>query len=280
MERLWTHFEVLAAQCLEAPSRLVGDVCVLPKEEMDLLAATSRSQLETRTPPGENVVDAFESACARYADRVAVAMHGETISYAGLDRRADVVARALVEEYEIGTDDVVAVLFEPSIEAVVAILGVLKAGAAYLPLDPNWPERRTQYVLDNSQSRIVIAGAGLDAAGRRFGTLPVLVSAAAGTPRAARVRHLHIWLHGGTQGGSDRASVGRQSHRRAGHPDLRPPPTGVERRLPSIARLRRLGTADLCGVATGPHTSSCSGRGEQEPRGAGGVRARTRHRRP
>lgn len=169
MERLWTHLEMLVARCLEDPSRLVGDVCVLPKEEMDLLVATSRSQIATRTLPGMNLVDAFESACVRYPDRVAVAMYDNTISYADLDFRSDVVARALVEEYKVEDEDVVAFYFQPSIEALVAIIGVLKAGAAYLPIDPNWPERRIEYVLDNSGSRVVLVGAGFDSNGRRFG---------------------------------------------------------------------------------------------------------------
>ncbi|WP_051731871.1 non-ribosomal peptide synthetase [Kitasatospora phosalacinea] len=85
----------------------------------------------------------------RTPDAVAVEAAGEHLTYAALDRRSDAAARAL-RAGGVGPEDVVAVACERSAELVVALLAVLKAGAAYLPLDPENPRDRLEYLLADS----------------------------------------------------------------------------------------------------------------------------------
>ncbi|MFY1623821.1 amino acid adenylation domain-containing protein [Micromonospora sp. WMMD735] len=86
----------------------------------------------------------------------AVTAAGRTCSYRWLDERSNQLARVLLER-GIGTEDVVALALPRSTDLMVAILGVLKAGAAYLPLDPDHPEARTTLMLDDADPLLVIS---------------------------------------------------------------------------------------------------------------------------
>jgi amino acid adenylation domain-containing protein len=78
-----------------------------------------------------------------------------TVTYAELDRRADVVAHELSRR-GIGPGDVVGLLSDRTVEAIAGLWGVLKAGAAYLPLDPQYPDGRITYILDDAQAKVCL----------------------------------------------------------------------------------------------------------------------------
>ncbi|MEU7599285.1 AMP-binding protein, partial [Streptomyces sp. NPDC039022] len=92
---------------------------------------------------------------ARTPDTVAVVGEGGTLSYAELDAWADRLARALVQQ-GAGPERVVAVALPRSVELVVALLAVLKSGAAYLPVDPGHPTERTRAMLDETRPVCVL----------------------------------------------------------------------------------------------------------------------------
>nr|MDT0526889.1 AMP-binding protein [Streptomyces sp. DSM 41633] len=83
-----------------------------------------------------------------------------SLSYRGLDAAANRLAHVLVEQ-GVGPGQRVAVLFARSVESVVAILGVLKTGAAYVPIDPSVPDARIQFVLTDSAPTAVVSTADL-----------------------------------------------------------------------------------------------------------------------
>ncbi|RSZ60395.1 amino acid adenylation domain-containing protein [Massilia atriviolacea] len=102
----------------------------------------------------------FDAQAARTPDAPAV-LHGErALSYAELAGRANRLAHYLVRA-GVGPDQLVALCMERSVELVVALLGILKAGAAYVPLDPTYPAERLNYMLDDSRSRMVLTQAHL-----------------------------------------------------------------------------------------------------------------------
>ncbi|MER6582646.1 condensation domain-containing protein, partial [Nonomuraea sp. NPDC001023] len=107
----------------------------------------------------------------RMADARPDAVAVGPLSYAELDRRANQVAHWLLEN-GVRPQEPVGVLLERRPELVVAMLGVLKAGAAYLPLDPVYPERRNQAVVADAGARIVLTGAELAAAAEASGERP------------------------------------------------------------------------------------------------------------
>jgi amino acid adenylation domain-containing protein len=102
----------------------------------------------------------FEAQAARTPDAVAIEFGDERVSYAELNARANRLARHL-RRSGVGTDSLVAVCVDRSPELVVAVLGALKAGAAYLPLDLSYPPERLRYMLEDSGARVLVTRGGL-----------------------------------------------------------------------------------------------------------------------
>jgi amino acid adenylation domain-containing protein len=108
-------------------------------------------------PPFESVHAGFAAMRDAHPDAPAVADATASLSYRELDARANALARRL-RGHGVAAGEIVAVAMERSIDAVVAILGVLKAGAAYLPLDAAHPADRLAYMLEDARVRVAIVG--------------------------------------------------------------------------------------------------------------------------
>lgn len=102
----------------------------------------------------------FERQAARTPTAVAIRQGDTVITYRELDERGNELACAL-RARGIGPDAVVAILLERSIELVVGMLAVLKAGAAYLPLDPAFPAERIRFILDDAQASLLLTSDAL-----------------------------------------------------------------------------------------------------------------------
>ena len=86
----------------------------------------------------------------------AVIFEGKELSYKELNEKANQLACFLKENYEIRPDTQVAVCLEPREQMVIAMLGILKAGGAYVTIDPAYPDSRIEYILSDSNSKVVI----------------------------------------------------------------------------------------------------------------------------
>ena len=104
----------------------------------------------------------FEAAAAAHPGRDALRWRGETITYAGLDARANRLAHHL-RALGAGPEVVVGVFLPRTPELIVTLLAVLKAGAAYLPLDPAYPPERVEYMLGNTRVPLLVTTAALAA---------------------------------------------------------------------------------------------------------------------
>ncbi|MFJ9743430.1 amino acid adenylation domain-containing protein, partial [Streptomyces sp. NPDC101166] len=100
----------------------------------------------------------FEAQVVRTPEAVAVVSGGESVSYAELEARANRLARRLVAE-GVGPESFVGVCLERGVESVVALLAVVKAGGAYLPIDPAYPVERIGYMLADAAPVVVLASA-------------------------------------------------------------------------------------------------------------------------
>ncbi|MCC9312196.1 amino acid adenylation domain-containing protein, partial [Kitasatospora sp. RB6PN24] len=126
------------------------------RERLLAMASGPTVEVEPSTLPG-----LFEAQVARTPGAVAVVFEGVEVSYAELDARANRLARLLVGE-GVGPESVVAVCLPRGVDAVVALLGVLKAGGAYLPVDPGYPAERIGFmVADASPVVALVSGATL-----------------------------------------------------------------------------------------------------------------------
>jgi non-ribosomal peptide synthetase-like protein len=105
---------------------------------------------------GERLRHVFEQACDRFADRVAIDTGDLRLTYSDLDRRANQVARHLID-CGIGAGDRVALLFDKGVEMYVALLAVLKLDAAYVPFDPGFPPERIRFILGDAGVKAIVS---------------------------------------------------------------------------------------------------------------------------
>ncbi|MBX3301081.1 MAG: amino acid adenylation domain-containing protein [Nitrospira sp.] len=147
--RMLEQFQYLLEQMAQRPHCRLGDLTpLLPRERHQL---TVNWNATTATYPAEaSVAELFEAQMKRTPKAIAVRCGAESVTYAELDRRAEQVAYALVDD-GVGPETIVAVLVERSLDLMVLMLGIFKAGAAYLPLDPHHPAGRWQQILTQGQ---------------------------------------------------------------------------------------------------------------------------------
>jgi amino acid adenylation domain-containing protein len=149
MVRVLTHFEqLLLGMCRAGAETRVGQLSLLtPAERQQQLKEWSSG---TSALPDElTIVQLFEAQVERAPEAWAVMFGEQRLSYRELNQRANQHAHYLRQQ-GVGPEVFVALLFERSVEMVVAILAVLKAGAAFLPLDPQYPEQRLNYLMEDS----------------------------------------------------------------------------------------------------------------------------------
>jgi len=162
IERMLGHYETLLRAAVAAPDK--------PVSVLEMLTAAERRQLLVEWNATSRVYDRanwtvaqlFEAAVTRAPAATAVVWPGADdqagevrLSYAELDVRADRLAHHL-HRLGVGVGERVAICLEKSVEMIVAVLGVLKAGAAYVPLDPAQPDERLRYLLNDCNARLVL----------------------------------------------------------------------------------------------------------------------------
>ena len=113
------------------------------------------NETEAEFPSGKCVHELFEEQVRRSPEATAVVFEEEELSYGELNERANQLAWRL-RELGVGPETRVGLLVERSLEMVVGLLGVLKAGAAYVPLDPDYPSERLSYMLESAQVKVLL----------------------------------------------------------------------------------------------------------------------------
>ncbi|HEU4452819.1 MAG TPA: amino acid adenylation domain-containing protein, partial [Longimicrobium sp.] len=158
VRRMLDHYGTLLESAVRAPDAPLSALSMLDDAE---LAARVAAGAATSTPEVEHTIPAlFAERAARAPDAVALTFGAESVTYAELDARANRLAHHL-RKRGARPDSLVGVMVERSVEMVAAILGILKAGAGYLPLDPAYPEDRLAYMLEDSGARIVVTSSDL-----------------------------------------------------------------------------------------------------------------------
>ncbi len=156
--RMAEGLPTLLARALAEPDR--------PIDELDPLTDTDRALLERwgRGPVGDapdvSLPELFVAQVARTPDAIAACDPRRTLTYRQLDERSNQLAHHLRGQ-GVGAGDVVGVRLGRSVDLTVALLGILKTGAAYLPLDPAYPGDRTDFMLEDSSARTVVTDAEL-----------------------------------------------------------------------------------------------------------------------
>ena len=155
-ERLLDHFLVL----LERVSRATAGLCC---GELSLLTSAERQQIlsdwnNTAIPYPDTscIPDLFEAKAQEFPDNVALMFNELHLTYDELNRQANCLASSL-QAAGVGTEGMVGLYCERSIEMIVGALGILKAGGAYVPLDPSYPVERLQPIMAEAGLLLIVA---------------------------------------------------------------------------------------------------------------------------
>ncbi|ETZ89098.1 amino acid adenylation domain protein [Mycobacteroides abscessus MAB_030201_1075] len=151
--QLLVHYQRLLADGLSRPDETLARLELFDAEEHSALLDQSHGVL-TR-PSAATLVDLLDAAARATPEALAVVSDDLELTYELLQQRSNRFARWLVAQ-GAGTEDVIALQMSTSVEFIVAMLGVLKSGAAYMPIDPALPEERIEYLIADAKPRIVM----------------------------------------------------------------------------------------------------------------------------
>ncbi len=132
-------------------------------QALDLLTNEERNhilnvfnQTDAELPDEQSFIKGFEETIKNNPNQIAVSYNELTITYEALDKKANQLGRTLINSYGVLPKTVVALMIEPSIERMIAMLAILKAGAAFLPIDTEFPDDRINFMLEDSGASVVI----------------------------------------------------------------------------------------------------------------------------
>jgi amino acid adenylation domain-containing protein len=157
------HFLKLVDAFLADRTQRIDAPCLLSAEEKEFLLAALNKTPAPLAP--STVVQLFESQVERTPEAVAVEFQNSQLSYRELNERANQLAHYL-RGMGVGPDSLVGVAMERSLEMVVALYAVLKAGGAYVPIDPEYPQERVAFMLQDADVKVLLTQ------GRLAGSLP------------------------------------------------------------------------------------------------------------
>lgn len=153
IEQMSRHFEGLLNRVAADPSQTLSQLSQLaPQEEGELLRW---GQGHSEYPREKTIPQLFEEQVERTPDAIALMYDEEQLSYRELNRRANQLAHYL-QARGVGPEVIVGILMERSVEVFVALLGTLKAGGAYLPLDPLSPASRLAFMLSDAEPAVLL----------------------------------------------------------------------------------------------------------------------------
>ncbi|MDX3662222.1 amino acid adenylation domain-containing protein [Streptomyces sp. ID05-26A] len=186
VRRLLGHLETLLDSGLAAPSCPVGRLTMItPAERARILE--DWNPVATARLDGVLVHELAESSADRTPDAVALVFEDQELTYRELDERANRLAH-LLRSRGIGRGDFVGISLPRSLDLVVAQQGVLKSGAAYVPLDPEYPADRLAYMVADSGLRVVVTLAAFSERFPGVATLPLDETDFSGVPAARLAR--------------------------------------------------------------------------------------------
>jgi len=168
IQRLALHFNEIALQAADNPEKEIETIDMLTTEEKRQILFDF-NETAAPFPTDKTIHQLFEEQAGKSPDSIAVVgadlrvrpepREQVQITFRELNKETDQLAFSLREK-GIEPGSIVGLIVDRSIEMIVGILGILKAGCAYLPISPNYPEERKQYILEDSNAKILVTGVG------------------------------------------------------------------------------------------------------------------------
>ncbi|WP_075343710.1 non-ribosomal peptide synthetase [Tenacibaculum agarivorans] len=155
IERMLVHYQKLLKSIVDDIHQPIHTISMLTEhEEHKLLNVYTATKVDYLN--AENVVDLFANQVKKSSRATAVVYKGEKITYKELHKKSNQLARYL-QNQGIQKDSLVGICMERSLDMIIGILGVLKSGGAYVPIDPNYPKDRIDYMIEDTETTLVLS---------------------------------------------------------------------------------------------------------------------------
>jgi len=154
ISRMVFHYIKILEQLIEDKNQKLSDINILTEQEQRQLVYEFNN---TKLDYSKNslVHELFESQVRETPQNIALIYRGESLTYKELNEKANQLAR-LIRQKGVGCEKIVGIMTRRSFEMIIGILAVLKAGGAYIPIDPEYPLDRIQYMLDDSHTEVLL----------------------------------------------------------------------------------------------------------------------------
>ncbi|RZK74402.1 MAG: amino acid adenylation domain-containing protein, partial [Pedobacter sp.] len=152
IHRMVEHFTTLLTSIINNPNERIGRLKLLPAEE-EIQITNFNSAINPF--PETTVLELFEQQVMKSPNAIALILEEEELTYAKLDEDSNQLAHYLISR-GIKSEVLVPICFERSFEMIVGILGILKAGGTYVPIDPEYPQERIKYILEDTAATLVV----------------------------------------------------------------------------------------------------------------------------
>ncbi|MCK6102775.1 amino acid adenylation domain-containing protein, partial [Bacillus velezensis] len=154
IEYMARHYVTLLEEAVTHPEKKLKDLHMLDiREQEKILVDFNATNVEYSRE--QTVVSLFENQVEKTAEHIALKFDDKQMTYAELNERANQLARTL-RDLGVVPNDLVALVTERSMEMIVGILAIIKAGGAYVPINPEYPDNRIHYMLEDSSPKIVL----------------------------------------------------------------------------------------------------------------------------
>jgi tyrocidine synthetase III len=156
VENIARHLRQLMEAVIAQPETSIASLRNLNAEEQDKVLYTFNQTATEWQVPAMDLVSCFEQQARIHGDKTALISQGKTFSYEDLNRSATLVAAYLRKEYGVNSNELIGISTARNEYLLIGILGILKAGAAYVPIDPDYPVDRSRYIVENSGLKILL----------------------------------------------------------------------------------------------------------------------------
>ena len=154
--KLLSRYFNFLSKLLEDPTELITKVDLTFDEEKKQLLSKFNHHATINNFENKTLIDLFESQVKKTPNRTAIVFGKTHLTYKQLNEKANQLANYLVKSYRIKPDDLVALLLDRNEQIIICILAILKSGGAYVPIDVDYPSERIEYILSDTQSRILL----------------------------------------------------------------------------------------------------------------------------
>jgi amino acid adenylation domain-containing protein/non-ribosomal peptide synthase protein (TIGR01720 family) len=155
VERIISHYKILLRAIVASPDEKIGHLAMLAESEKQTLLHDFNATAAAY-PKDKSVVALFEEQVSKNPNATAVIFGEKQLSYKELNERSNQLANYLVKK-GVKAETLVPICVERSLEMVVGIFGILKAGGAYVPIDPEYPQDRIKYMLEDTGAALVLS---------------------------------------------------------------------------------------------------------------------------